>query len=335
MMLFKTNRSKASVLIGLFLLLIALLCMSIVFGYANTTWKTAYEAFTNFNGSNEHIIIQEARLPRAIIAVVVGASLAIAGALMQALTKNPLASPGVFGINAGASFFVVVGMSLFHINSLQGFTGLAFIGAAAAAFLVYFIGSLGREGLTPIKLTLAGATMAALFTSLTQGILVINEALLDQVLFWLAGSIQGRKMEILYSVLPYISIAFLLSLFISSKINVLMMGEDVAKSLGLRTGIVKFISAIVIIFLAGGAVAIAGPISFIGIVIPHLAKFFIGNDYRWVIPYCGVLGGILLISADIGARYIISPEEVPVGVMTAIIGTPIFIYIARRGFHKI
>ncbi|MFC0270880.1 FecCD family ABC transporter permease [Metabacillus herbersteinensis] len=333
-MLLKTNQIKLlGLVLGLFVLLISM-CASVVYGYANTTWTMAYHAFTQFDGSNEHIILQTVRLPRALIGATVGASLAIAGALMQALTKNPLASPSIFGINAGAGFFVVIAVSLFQVSSLQTYTWLAFLGAAIAAFTVYFVGSFGREGLTPIKLTLAGAAMAALFSSLTQGLLVVNEAALDQVLFWLAGSIQGRNLDSLTSVIPYIGAAFFVSLLLSSKINVLAMGEDIAKGLGQRTGTVKLITAFVIIILAGGSVAISGPIGFVGIVIPHLARFLIGNDHRWVIPYCAVLGGILLVVSDIGARYIVMPEEVPVGVMTAIIGTPFFVYIARRGFRN-
>lgn len=332
-MLLKTNQFKVLGLVFGLLLLIISMCASVVYGYADTTWTMAYQAFTQFDGSNEHIILQTVRLPRALIGITVGASFAIAGALMQALTKNPLASSDIFGINAGAGFFVVIGVSLFQVSSLQTYTWLAFLGAAIAAFTVYFVGSFGREGLTPIKLTLAGAAMAALFSSLTQGLLVVNEAALDQVLFWLAGSVQGRSLDSLTSVIPYLAVAFFVSLLLSSKINVLAMGEDIAKGLGQRTGTVKIVTAFVIIILAGGSVAISGPIGFVGIVIPHLARFIIGNDHRWVIPYCAVLGGILLVVADIGARYVVMPEEVPVGVMTAIIGTPFFVYIARRGFR--
>ncbi|WP_223701404.1 FecCD family ABC transporter permease [Sutcliffiella deserti] len=329
-------RSTGQKILGLFVgsvLLFLCFIASIIYGYTDTNLAMAVDAFRNFDGSNEHIIIQSVRLPRAVIASMVGASLAIAGLWMQALTKNPLASPGIFGINAGASFFVVVAVSFFSVTSLQTYAWLAFSGAAVAAFAVYFIGSIGREGLTPMKLTLAGAAFAAMFSSLTQGLLVVNETALDQVLFWLAGSVQGRSLDIVYAVLPYIAIAGIGSLFIGTKMNLLAMGDDVATSLGVKTGLVKLAAAVIIILLAGGAVAIAGPIVFIGIVIPHVARFFVGNDHRWLAPYCAVLGGILLLVADIGARYVIMPQEVPVGVMTAVIGTPFFIYIARRGFH--
>ncbi|MGG3571381.1 iron ABC transporter permease [Bacillus gobiensis] len=329
-----TNRQKIWVSLFLILISLAAICCSVVYGYTDTSWKTAIDAFQAFNGSNEHLIITNVRLPRALVAAVVGAALAVAGALMQALTKNPLASPDIFGVNAGAGFFVVASMIFFHVQSLQANVWIAFAGAAIAAFIVYFIGSIGSEGLTPIKLTLAGASIAALFSSLTQGMLAVNEAALEQVLFWLAGSVQGRNLQLLLSLSPYLIIALIGSFLLGRKINVLIMGEDVAKSLGQKTGLIKLMMAVSIILLAGGAVAIAGPIGFIGIVVPHFARYLVGNDHRWILPYCALLGAILLITADIGARYIIMPEEVPVGVMTAIIGTPVFIYIARKGDQR-
>ncbi|WHY76748.1 iron ABC transporter permease [Neobacillus sp. WH10] len=332
-MLLKNTSSKWIGIIIAVLVMLLLMCASVIFGYTDTSWRTAIDAFTHYNGSNEHIIIQTVRLPRALIASAVGASLAIAGVLMQTLTKNPLASPGIFGINAGAGFAVVTAVTLFSVNNLQAFNGLAFLGAAVAAVSVYGIGSFGREGLTPMKLTLAGAAIGAMFSSFTQGLLVVDEAALEQVLFWLAGSVQGRKLETLISVLPFIGLGWVGAVLIAGKMNILSMGEDVAKGLGLNTGLVKIAIGIIVILLAGGSVAVAGPIGFVGIVVPHITRSIIGIDHRWVIPLSGVLGAILLLAADIAARYILMPSEVPVGVMTAIIGTPFFIYIARRGFN--
>ncbi|MDQ0926691.1 iron complex transport system permease protein [Bacillus atrophaeus] len=330
-MLFRKTYFKVLVLISLLILLLAVNCASVVYGYTDTSWGLVYQAFTSFDGSNEHLIVQNVRLPRALVATAVGASLAVAGALMQALTKNPLASPGIFGINAGAGFFVVAGSFFLHIQSPHALGWSSFIGAAFTSAIVYGAGSLGREGLTPVKLTLAGAAMAAMFSSLTQGLLAVNELELEQVLFWLTGSVQGRSLHLLLLMLPYAAVALIISFFLGQKINLLSMGEDVAKGLGQKTGLLKLVMAICIVLLAGSAVAIAGPISFIGIIIPHFARFVIGNDYRWILPFSAVLGAILLVTADIGARYIIMPQEVPVGVMTAIIGMPIFVYIARRG----
>ncbi len=325
---------KKQLIIFLTTTLFLLLCigMSIVYGYTNTSWKSAFEAFTNPTQSTEHLVLLTIRLPRALIAATVGASLAISGVLMQTLTKNPLASPGIFGINAGGGFMVVAAVTLFGITNLQSFTWLAFLGAGLAAIAVFVISSAGNHGLTPMKLTLAGAAITAMFSSFTQGLLVLNESALEQVLFWLAGSIQGRSLALLKEVFPYILIGWISAIIIAGKLNILAMGEDVAKGLGLQTNLIKSISLLIVVLLAGGSVAIAGPIGFIGIVVPHLAKKVVGNDHKWLLPYSALLGAILLLAADIGARYIIMPQEVPVGVMTAVIGAPFFVYIARKGF---
>ncbi|WP_377887285.1 FecCD family ABC transporter permease [Alkalihalobacillus sp. R86527] len=312
-----------------------LMALSVVYGLTSISWETAWQSFTKFNGSNEHIIIRENRVPRALIGATVGASLGVAGALMQAITRNPLASPSILGVNAGASFMIVIAVTFFSVSSLTAFSWLAFLGAGIASIVVYTLGSLGREGLTPMKLTLAGAAIAAMFSSLTQGMLVLNEKALEDVLFWLAGSVEGRSLTILVSVLPYICVGLIGSILISSKINTLVMGEDVAVGLGQRTLLVKAIAALFIVFLAGGSVAIAGPISLVGIVVPHLARYVAGYDYRWVVPYSAILGAILLLLADIAARFVIMPLEAPVGVLTAVIGAPFFIYIARREFNQL
>ncbi|MGP6151405.1 iron ABC transporter permease [Priestia flexa] len=330
-MILQNRKMRVTGLILSIIFLLICIGLSIVLGYTDTSIKTAINAFQSFDGSNEHLVIQNVRLPRALIGAVVGACLGIAGAMMQALTKNPLASPDILGVNAGAGFFIVVAIMIFSVNSLQAFTWIAFVGAALTVVAVYLLGSIGKEGLTPIKMTLAGAAIAAFFSSLTQGLLVLDETALDQVLYWLAGSVQGRKLEVLYGVLPYIAVAIIVSFIMAGKINILNMGEDVARSLGQRTIAVKLTAGILIAILAGGAVAIAGPISFVGIIIPHIVRAFVGHDYRWIFPYSAVAGGILLLIADIAARYVIMPEEIPVGVMTAFIGTPFFIYLARKG----
>ncbi|MCM3790084.1 iron ABC transporter permease [Domibacillus indicus] len=315
-------------------MLAAALCMllSIVYGYTDTSWREAYQAFVQFNGSTDHLVIQNVRLPRALIAGAAGASLAMAGAIMQTVTKNPLAAPGILGINAGASFFVVAAITIFGLNGTQTLSWVAFAGAGLAAVLVFCISGAGREGMTPMKLTLAGAAIAAMFSSFTQGLLVLEDSALEQVLFWLAGSVQGRKLEVLQAVFPYLAAGWVLTLLLAKKLNVLAMGDDVARGLGLNLVLVKFLSVMVVVLLAGGTVAVAGPIGFVGIMVPHIARSWIGIDHRWLLPFSGLLGAVFLLAADISARYIIMPQEVPVGVMTAVIGVPFFIYIARKGF---
>jgi iron complex transport system permease protein len=321
------------VIIGL-ILVICLVFSSIVFGVLNTSWRTAIEAYTHFNGTNEHIIIKDVRVPRALIAAAVGASLGVAGALLQALTKNPLADLGIFGINAGASFFIVFAVFFFSISSLSEFATFAFLGAAVSGLIVYFLGSLGRDGLTPLKLTLAGAALTAFASSITHGLLVLNERALEEVLFWIAGSVAGRKMEMLVQVLPFMVVAWIGALLVAKPINTLILGEDVAKGLGQRTLVVKLLTGIVIILLAGSCVAVAGPIAFVGLVTPHIARYLVGVDTRWVVVYSALLGAALLLAADIGARFIAMPAEIPIGVMTALIGTPFFVFVARKGLAR-
>ncbi|SMO32233.1 FecCD family ABC transporter permease [Melghirimyces algeriensis] len=326
---------KISVLILSFIVFILSFVLSVALGKTPITFQTAIDAFTHYDGNNkEHVIIMTSRLSRAIIATVVGASLAVAGALMQALTRNPLAAPDIFGINAGALFFIVAAATFFSVDSLVQYMWIGFLGAAIAGGLVYLLGSLGGDGLSPIKIVLAGAAISALFISFTQGMLVIDEQKIQSILFWLAGSVSGRELDMLLSVLPFIAVAGIIALFLGKPVNILMSGDDVAKNLGLNTHLTKVMIGVVVVFLAGGSVAIAGSIGFIGLVVPHIVKGITGPNYLWIIPLSALTGASLLIMADLAARFVIMPQEMPIGVMTAFLGTPFFIYIARKGVTK-
>ncbi|MRH43820.1 iron chelate uptake ABC transporter family permease subunit [Aquibacillus halophilus] len=317
---------------GLFLFIFML---SIALGQTPIQLHTVFDAIFNYDETiTEHIIITTSRLSRAIIAAVIGASLAVAGALMQALTKNPLGAPDILGVNAGALFFIVVSATLFSVSSLVHYMWIAFLGAAISGGLVYLLGSLGRDGMSPIKIVLAGAAITALFVSFTQGLLVTDEQGLQSVLFWLAGSVAGRSVDMLLPVLPFILGAGTIALLMGGSINILMSGEDVAKSLGQKTVLIKALMGLIIIILAGSSVAVAGSIGFVGLIVPHMVRGLVGSDYRWIIPFSALLGASLLLLADIVARFVIMPQEMPIGVMTALLGTPFFIYIARRGLAK-
>lgn len=329
--LLRTRAQKITGLILAFILMITGIVCSIAFGVAHIPWRTIIGAFAHFDGSQEHLIITTARLPRALIAAAAGASLAVAGTLMQAVTRNPLASPSILGINAGAAFFVVAGSAFLGVGGLSAFAALAFVGAAVAAALVYILGSFGSDGLTPLKVTLAGAAMTSLFSSLSLGVLLTSGQTFDQVLFWFVGSVAGRDLDIFWSAAPYMLTALIVACVAARHMNLLTLGEEVATGLGQRTFAIKLVAGVLVVLLAGGSVSVAGPIAFVGIMIPHLTRHLVGPDHRWVIPYSAVLGAILLLYADIASRYIAFPKEVPVGVMTAIIGVPFFVYIARRG----
>ena len=331
-------KSKISKIIG-FIILIALVIglffCSLAMGQSSISFKVAWEVLMNYNPENtEHIIVATSRLSRAMIALCIGMALAIAGVLIQALTRNPLASPDLLGINAGAIFFIVISITWLNLSSLNSYMWFGFLGAAIAGFGVFLLSNFGRDGVTPLKVILAGTAMSALFMSFTQGMLVVDEQGLQTVLFWISGSIAGRSMEMLVSVLPILLIALIASLFIGKSINVFSAGEDIAKSLGQNVGLMKLFIGLLIIVLAGGSVSIVGSVGFIGLIVPHIAKAIVGIDYRWIIPYSALIGAALLTAADIAARFIISPMEVPIGVMTAIIGGPFFIYLAKKGVAK-
>ena len=334
--LFTKASAKIYGLIGLLFLMLLAATASMILGRTPITFHMLWDAYQSYDGTSvEHVVLLTERLPRTIIAAVVGASLAAAGGLMQALTRNPLASPSVFGINSGAIFCIVIAVVVLSVSSLTTMMWFGFAGAAISAAIVYMLGSLGRDGLTPIKIVLAGTAISALFASFTQAILVLDGTGLQDVLFWLAGSVSGRTLEMLYPVLPYMALAALISLFMGRAINLLLTGDDIAKGMGQNVLLVKVLMGVVTVLLAGGSVAVAGSIGLVGLVVPHIMRALVGNDYRWLIPYCFVGGAILLMSADVVARLVIMPQEVPLGIMTALIGGPFFVYIARKGVTKI
>ncbi len=314
--------------LGLFILLLCLI-VSITQGAAEIPLGRIFTALTAFDGSKDHLIVCTVRLPRSLIAMLVGAALAVSGAIMQGLTRNPLADPAILALEPGAALAVVVSVFLFGTSSLSASAGFAFLGAAVTAVVVYLLGSLGRGGLTPLNLTLAGAAISALLSSFTTTILILSQQTLEKIRFWLAGSVAGSDITLFLQVLPYIVIGLVLAFTISRQITILNLGEDVAKSLGQKTAWVKVTAAVSVVLLTGSSVAVAGTIGFIGLVVPHIVRFFVKVDYRWILPYAAVLGAIFLLVADIAARLLIAPQELPVGVMTAIIGAPFFIYLAR------
>ncbi len=325
--------SRVMLLPGMLLclgLLVLCLLWSITLGAADITPQVVYEALLNFDETSfQHLIIQTVRLPRVLAGVVVGAALAAAGAIMQGLTRNPLADSGLLGINSGASFAVVLAVFLLGDPPLSVYALFGFIGAGVAAGLVYFIASMGRGGVTPLRLTLAGVILTAFISSFTTAILIGDQETLDKIRFWTAGSLAGREMPLLVQTTPYILVGLVIALLISRQITTISLGDDVARGLGQNTLWVKAVAALVVVLLAGGAVALAGPVGFVGLVVPHVARFIAGADYRWVIPYAAILGALLVTVADVGARVIIRPQELPVGVMMALVGAPFFVWLAR------
>lgn len=320
----------AGLLLGLVLVATAF-AASIMLGTTDIAPPTFVQALVQYDPARvAHIIIVTERLPRAVIAALVGASLAIAGALMQTMTRNPLASPGILGINAGAMFFVVVAVSLLPLYTPAEYVWAALLGALVAACLVVML-SRGRQGeLSSLRVVLAGVAVTAMFVSFSQGLLIVDQQSFESVLYWLAGSVSGRELSVVIPLLPLFGIALLLCILLVRHANALMLGDDMVKGLGMRAGTIKLLLGLVVILLAGSSVALAGMIGFVGLIVPHMARGLFGVDHRWLLPACALLGASLLLLADVASRFLMPPQDVPVGVMTALIGTPFFIYLARR-----
>jgi iron complex transport system permease protein len=313
-----------------FVLLLILMALSLIVGTRDIPVQTVIESFTNYHATVDQLIVTTDRLPRTLIAILVGACLATAGAITQVLFRNPLASETTLGINGGASFFMVIAVTFFPGMALSQLIWISFIGSGLTFMLIFAIG----RAQTPLQLTLAGTSIAALFSSLTQGFLVLNEQSLEQMLYWLTGSVEGRKLTDVIPVLPYILLGLVSALFLSRSLNLLALGEEVSKSLGLSVSVYKILAGFSVVLLAGGSVAIAGPILFVGLLVPHLAKIWIGQDHRLVIPFSALLGAILLLCADMLGRAIMVQQVIPVGVMTAVLGAPIFLFLVRRSWGQ-
>ena len=315
---------------GVVLLLSGVLSLAV-----GATWIPLSQVFAAFVHPDPlsvgHVLVTTTRLSRTLMAMAVGASLAVAGALMQALTRNPLASPGLFGINAGATFFIILFSSLFSLSSPDAWLWCAFIGAAVAGSLAWLIGNMGQGSLSPLRIVLAGAAMAALFSAFSQAVLVVNQDGLDTVLFWLAGSLTERSLSVAAPLLLCGVLGLFGAMLLAGQVNVLNAGEEIATGLGQRTGLIRLMMSVLVVCLAGSAVALAGSIGFIGLLVPHMVRKGLSIDHRWLLPGCALLGAIVLLLADTLSRVLILPQEVPVGVMTALFGAPFFILLARRG----
>jgi len=318
-------------LVGCVALLLLVCLLSIAIGSKQIPLSTVIDALRHYNEADtDHVIVRSLRVPRTLIGLLVGAALGLSGALMQGVTRNPLADPGILGVNGGAALFVVGGIYWFGLSTLTAYVWLAFLGAAAASVAVYLLGSLGREGATPVKLALAGAALTAMLGSLTTALLIGDVDTFDQFRFWSVGSFAGRGSDIAAQVAPFILVGIVLALFCGRVLNALSLGDDVAKSLGQRVGLARAFVAVVVVLLCGAATAAAGPIGFIGLTIPHIARLVTGPDYRWILPYSALLAPILLLGSDVIGRVVALPGELQVGIVTAVLGAPFFIALVRR-----
>ncbi|MFK4788419.1 FecCD family ABC transporter permease [Microbacterium sp. ZW T5_56] len=310
--------------------LLVLLCVaSVAFGAADVTLDDIIGALSGQSDTLAQAAVVK-RMPRTVLAILVGAALAISGTGMQAVTRNPVADPGILGVTSGAALAVVCGIAFAGMTDPIAFIVLAVIGAALAAAFVYTVGSLGRGGATPLKLALAGAATTAALTSLVSAILLPRVDILQAVQSWQIGGVGGATWDRISILTPVLAVGALICLASSRGMNSLALGDDLATGLGVRVARARLITTIGAVILAGAATAIAGPIAFVGLVIPHVCRMLVGTDHRWLVPFSGLAGACLLLAGDVLGRVIARPDEVQVGVVTAVIGAPFFIWIVRR-----
>ncbi len=325
----KTSK-LTTILIGNLLILSLCVLASLAFGAKYIGFNEVIDTLIHSRKATLNELIVHERIPRTVFGIFAGAALGVSGALMQAITRNPIADPSILGVNTGASLFVVSGIAFFNINAAHQYIWFALIGAAVTSLFVFTIGSLGSGGATPIKLALAGAATSAALSSIVSAVILPRTEVMNAFRFWQVGSISGATWEGIRAVLPFLLAGMILGVLSSPALDALALGDDIATGLGVRTGLVRFLGAFSGVLLCGAATALAGPIGFVGLMVPHTMRIICGPNLRLVIPMSAVGGAILLTLSDVFGRLIGSPSELEAGIVTAFLGAPILIIIAMR-----
>ncbi|HEU5475888.1 MAG TPA: iron chelate uptake ABC transporter family permease subunit [Actinophytocola sp.] len=302
---------------------------SVAVGTKGMSLASVWEALWTNDGSSNAIIIHDLRIPRTLLGILVGAALGAAGALMQALTRNPLADPGLLGVSQGAAAAVVIGIAYGGITSMGGYIWLAFLGAGVASVVVYALGSTGAAA-SPERLVLAGAAISFSLSAMIYVVLNLDPRAFDEFRFWEVGSLAGRKAPVVEQVASFILAGLVVTVLLARPLNALALGEETGRALGAGVGRTRAAGILAVTVLCGAATAGAGPIAFVGLTVPHVARMITGPDHRWVLPYAMVLAAILLLGADIVGRVVVAPAELQAGIVTAFLGAPFFIALCRR-----
>lgn len=323
-------RKTVGIYLGSIFLLGICVIISLAFGSKNIGISQAINALLNSDDTSFAALVVRERIPRTIFSIMAGASLGISGALMQSITRNPIADPSILGVNTGASLFVVIGIAFFNINSANEYIWIALAGAGLTSIFVYTIASIGSGGMTPIKLALAGSATSAVLTSLVSVVILPRSEVIDAYRFWQVGSVSGATWESISLILPFLIIGLIISIISAPALDILALGDEVATGLGVNIGIIRIICAIAGVILCGATTAIAGPIGFVGLMVPHSIRLIFGSNLRGLVPMSAIGGAVLLTISDVLGRVIGTPGELQVGIITAFLGAPILIIIARK-----
>ncbi|MFF1376526.1 FecCD family ABC transporter permease [Streptomyces sp. NPDC058308] len=321
---------RAAVLTAAVAALLLAVLLSLAVGARAIAPSAVLDALLHGGHGDAAEVVREMRVPRTVLGVLVGAALALAGTVLQGMTRNPIADPGILGISQGASVGVVLAIAFAGVHTLSGYVWWAFTGAGLAAVAVHAIAAGGRGGATPVKLALGGAAVNALLVSVTTAVLTTRAAALDEFRFWQIGSLSGRDAAIVGRIWPFLVVGVVLVVAVARGLDALALGEDVAKGLGQNVATVRVVGGVGATVLTAAGVAAAGPIAFIGLAVPHIARALVGADHRWVLPLAAVLGPVMLLVSDTAGRIVFPPGEVPAGVMTALIGMPFLVTLVRR-----
>lgn len=308
-------------------ILVFVMLASLAIGAKDLSLDQVWHGLFQDTGSYSDVVVAD-RLSRTVLGLLAGAALGLSGAVLQALTRNPLADPGLLGINAGASAAVVTAITFFGVTSLSGYVWFAFFGAAAVGALVWFLG--GSRGATPVRLVLAGTAISAALYGYIQAVMILDDAALGRMRFWTVGSLSSGSASTIEQVLPFLLVGCALVLLLARPLNAMAMGDDTAKALGADLNRTRALSMLAATMLCGAATAACGPIVFVGLMVPHVVRSFTGPDLRWILPYAAILSPVLLIGADVIGRIVTRPAELQVGIVTAILGGPVFILLVRR-----
>ncbi len=323
--------SRWTVLFLLVLTLAGAVVASLAFGAKHIPFGEVADGLLSPDGAENSLIVREERLPRTVLGIAAGAALGLAGTLMQALTRNPLAEPGLLGVNSGAALAVVLVIGLLRVDEALVYVWAALAGAAVTAVVVYLLGSSGRYGATPAKLVLAGVAVNAVAVGVTTGVMLLIPRAFNGFRFWQVGSLGGQDLGVVLRILPFLAVGLLLVALLAGPLNTLALGDEAARSLGGRPGLIRAAGGLAVVLLCGGATAAAGPLFFVGLAVPFAARALAGTDHRWILAYSALLAPVLLLGADVLGRLLGSPGELETGLVTAFLGAPLFIFIVRRG----